>query len=310
MSSNSAGLRPLHLYLHIPYCKARCDFCSQRVCLDGEPGMRSYCDALVREMESSAADFADYVVTSVVIGGGCPTSLPQEVFEKLVRRMRTLFCVAEDAQITVELPHNGINASWMVLFQRLKVNRLSVFLATGRDAECVLLGLPSRIASAETTLILPQMMHLPDYEAILLTGIPGQTVSGFGVSLRFAVRYHSPEITILPMQPPTGSAWQKKKDSLPPYPSGEEIAAMLDYARQHLSEKGYEEYRPGRWARDGFCNQDLLARETEEDYLSFGAGTTSCTEGIIYRTTDDLAAYLAAPDDPAAIYTVTGRRMV
>lgn len=299
--------RPLHLYVNIPYCRKRCDYCCQRVYPGGTKAYHAYCDALLREMETAAPDFEESVVKTIVLGGGSPTALPPELFENLMRRIRSLFYVAKDAQITVEVTHNAISTAWMVLFQRHGINRISVGLATGRDTECRLLGLPSGIASAETTLILPQMFHLRAYEGVLLTGIPGQTKNHFVTSLRFVVRYNTPEITITPMQQPTGSAWQEKQGQLPPVPSQKEVASMLEYAAKHLTEKGYHEYRPGRWAKPGFKNQDLLAREGTEDYLSFGPGTNSRTDGIFYHTTERLPRYLSASDDPEAIYTVYGR---
>lgn len=303
----TATPRPLHLYVNIPFCAQRCAFCSQRVYIMDTQRQLSYCEAVKREMTAAAPDFEGSVVRSILIGGGSPTVLPQEAFLALVRHMKACFCVAPDAEITVEASPNRVDASWMVAFQHAGVSRLSLGIVTGRQRECERLGACWNIPSAETALILPQVFGLKRYEATLLYGIPGQTAEQFAVSLRFAVRYHTPEITLQRMTRPTGSAWAALAPSMPAGPDEAQIHAMKAYACEHLEGKGYTEYRPEHWAKPGCASRHLLARESGEDYLSFGPGTNSMTHGVAYHTTDHLAAYIAAPDDPAAIYTAARR---
>lgn len=299
--------RPLHLYLNIPFCPARCAVCNQRVYIAGEAEQRAYAAALVREMEAAAPDFGGSCVQSVCIGGGSPAALPEDVLASLIRRVRALYDVAPDAEITVQAAPNQVNASLMVLFQNAGVNRLETGLVTGRQRDCDRLGLRWNIPSAQTVLMLPQVFSMKHYAASILFGLPGQTQAQFGVSLRFAVKYNAPEILLSRFAQPTGEAWTKLPACGEALPEAEPLEAMLAYAREHLAQKGYREYLPLCFARPGFESRHLIGRESGEDYLSFGAGTLSRTDGIVYSTTDNLRAYMNAPDDPAAIYTVRQR---
>lgn len=137
---------------------------------------------------------------------------------------------------------NRVDASWMVAFQNTGVNRLVLGLATARIPELERIGSANNMPSSETSLILPQLFHLPGYEATLLYGIPGQTAANFATSLRFAVKYKVSALRLDPLTLPKGVEETVCRDEVP---------AMLDYAARHLTEKGYHEYLPGRWAKPG-----------------------------------------------------------
>lgn len=290
-------LRPLQLYVYIPFCRTRCTFCNWDVRQADEPTRHLYAKALEQEAEAAAPDFADSIVESVYFAGGSPTTLAQEDFIHLCRHLRTLYRFAPDAEVTVEAAPNMVNASWMVAFQQAGITRLSLGLVTGSADEVDRLGTAWHLGSTETSLILPQMYHLASYESRLLYGIPGQNESSFRLSLQTAVRFNSPEITLEPYEPSGSLAALECPDAAT-------IERILHYASQHLTEKGYEEYRPHVWGKNGHTCRHRLAKEAGGDYLSFGIGTRSFTDGIYYRTVSDLGTYLYHASEPEKLYVV------
>ena len=297
---SAAPLRPLQLYVSVPFCRAHCAFCDQPFRRADAATLRAYGEALLREAEAAAPDFEGSAVQSVCFAGGCPTLLPQETFVHLCRRLRQLYRFAEDAEVTVEAPPHLVDAGWMVAFQHAGVNRLSLGLVTGHSGHAEQLGLRWTLGASETALILPQMFHLRSYEGRLLYGLPGQTASAFRLSIQLAVRFHAPEITL--------ERWRSAGPlAAQPCPAEAETAQMLDYAARHLTEKGYTEYRPGAWCLPGHECRGRLAEETGVDRLSFGLGVCSRTDGVLYRTTADLGTYLYHSDEPERLYTVLSR---
>lgn len=291
---------PLQLYFRVPFCRTHCTFCHERTFVADEATLQTYGDALLKEAEAAAPDFTGSVVQSVCFGGGCPTLLPQEQFVRLCRRLRRLYRFAEDAEVTVEAAPNRVNAGWMVAFQHAGVNRLSLELVTGHSGLAEQLGLNWSLGSSETSLMLPQMYGLRSYEGRLLYGLPSQTGSAFRLGVQMAVRFHTPEISLIPWQPAGPLAAQPRPDDL-------QTAQMLAYAAQHLTEKGYREYTPGVWCLPGHECRRTLALEAGSDFLSFGTGTRSRTDGVLYQTTPDLGTYLYHSDEPERLYTVLAR---
>lgn len=284
---------PLHLYLHVPFCVRHCAYCNAKTYPAAPAACAAYADALLAELEATAPDFARDTVQTVYWGGGSPTALPQDVFRRVMLRLRELFTLAPDAEVTVEASPNRVDAAWMVTFQNTGVNRLVLGLATARSPELERIGSANNMPSSETSLILPQLFHLPSYEAALLYGIPGQTAAHFGTSLRFAVKYKVSALRLDRMVLPAGADGVRE----------EEIPAMLDYAARHLAEKGYHEYLPGRWAKPGQECRDLLARQSTENYLSFGPSIVTRVDGGLSRTTDNIAVYTLHPREPEVLYT-------
>lgn len=282
--------RPLHLYVHVPFAALRSPACAVRVYDAGECECRAYCHALVREMEAAAPDFEDSCVVSVCFGGGSPTALPRGELAALMRKIRSLFTISPEAEITVEEIPPCLTAAQMVELQRISMNRLHVNLVTGRQKDCERLGLGFNLPASETALILAQMYGIRHYAAQLTYGLPEQTEANLLTSLRFAVKFNAPEIVLV--------SADDKPDA---------HHDMLEAARAYLGQKGYQEYLPLRFAKPGHACRQALGKAGQEDVLCFGPSTVSRTDGIIYSTTDNIHAYMAAPCDPAALYTVHDR---
>ncbi|MCD8023270.1 MAG: hypothetical protein LUF30_09985 [Lachnospiraceae bacterium] len=279
--------------------------------------IRAYVKAILREAEATAPDFEDSVVESICFAGGSPTSLDPEDFIEIAKSIRKWYPVAEDAEMTVAVYPNRVDARWMVHFQRAGVNRLSLDLITCNVKDAARIGVPATGGSMENALILPQMFHLRSYEACLNYGFEGQTLQSFRTSLRFAVRYNSPEITLTRVQaavkPEAGlqTVSGRFETVASQMPDEALIAQMLGYAHEHLTEKGYVEYRPGCWAVPGHERRERFfpdaAGAEDSDYLSFGLGTRSRTDGVLYSTTSALGIYMNHSDEPETIYTVLSR---
>lgn len=284
---------PLHLYLHVPFCVKQCTFCTQKTYPATASTCASYAAALLAEIEAAAPDFADSTVQTVYWSGGSPTALSQADFLRIMLRIRELFHLAPDAEVTVETIPNQLNASWMITFQNAGVNRLVLGLVSSRATELERIGSASNTPSGETSLILPQLFNMSQYEGSILYGIPGQTAANFRTSLRFAIKYKVSALRLDRMICPDSTGVLE-----------DEIPAMLAYAAEHLTEKGYHEYLPGRWAKPGMECQDLLARQGSANYLSFGAGTTSRIDGSLSHTTDNIAVYTLHPQEPEVLYTL------
>ena len=102
---------PLHLYLHVPFCVRRCTFCNQKIYPATPETCKAYANALLAELEATAPDFSGDPVQTVYWGGGSPTALSQDDFARITRRIRELFSLAADTEVTVEALPNRVDAS-------------------------------------------------------------------------------------------------------------------------------------------------------------------------------------------------------
>ncbi len=70
------------LYIHVPFCRELCPFCSFHRIKYREDTAQSYFDMLGAELDRYAQ--SGFSFTTVYVGGGTPTVLPERLEEVLV----------------------------------------------------------------------------------------------------------------------------------------------------------------------------------------------------------------------------------
>ena len=132
--------KALELYLHIPFCIRKCEYCDFLSGPADERNRRTYLDALLRELAAVGPQAEDYEVTSVYIGGGTPSLLPGDWMEKLMAGVREGYCLAKDAEISMEANPGTLTKENLAGYRRAGINRLSLGCQSTDDAELKLLG--------------------------------------------------------------------------------------------------------------------------------------------------------------------------
>lgn len=93
--------KPLELYIHVPFCVKKCDYCDFLSGPAGKERQREYFQALEREI-AAVPDFSDREITTVFIGGGTPSVPDPSLVGEMLDQIRNKFFVAPDAEITIE----------------------------------------------------------------------------------------------------------------------------------------------------------------------------------------------------------------
>ena len=96
--------KPLALYLHIPFCKRKCAYCDFLSFPATKEAQERYCSFLCREIEQAAVCYADeYRISTIFIGGGTPSFISPELIQKIMNKVKSLFSVDADAEISMEM---------------------------------------------------------------------------------------------------------------------------------------------------------------------------------------------------------------
>ena len=127
------------LYIHIPFCKTRCNYCDfykSTSCAKTE----DYIEALEREMEYRRGYFGDTPVDTVFFGGGTPSLLPPALLQRLIDKARSLWNLEGVSEITVEANPDDITEHYLDELARTDINRLSFGVQSFIDRDLKLLG--------------------------------------------------------------------------------------------------------------------------------------------------------------------------
>src|SRR4030095_16907426 len=126
-------LRPLGIYVHVPFCTTRCGYCDFNTYtateLGAEPGASrtGYVAAVIKELELAARVLGPDAppISTIFVGGGTPTVLPPDDLGRLIAAVRDHFGLAEDAEVTTESNPESVDAASLYRLRQLGFNRIS-----------------------------------------------------------------------------------------------------------------------------------------------------------------------------------------
>ena len=141
--------RPFALYLHWPFCRAKCPYCDFNSHVSNDVDTKIFGDALCTEMAHMASLMPSRPpLSSLFFGGGTPSLMPPILVERLIRHAKDLFGFTDDIEITAEANPTSVEAEAMLGFQKAGVNRVSMGVQSLDDASLKFLGREHSAADA------------------------------------------------------------------------------------------------------------------------------------------------------------------
>ena len=285
-------IRPLGLYLHIPFCKAKCAYCDFYSLPRSEEKMDAYVAALTAHLTETAPMAAGHTVDTVYFGGGTPSYLGPERIGKLLQTVKKQYRVAKDAEITLEANPDSL-FDWKDLraLRRLGLNRISLGVQSSDDATLRALGRihtwQQVVEAAETV----RRAKIPDLSLDLIYGLPDQTMAQWEKTLSDAVSLSPDHISCYGLKLEEGTPLWQRRDSLA-LPDDETQADMYLFAVEYLQNLGYRQYEISNFARPGHESRHNLKYWTLGEYAGFGPGAHSDFGNVRYAYVADLDMYL------------------
>ncbi len=268
------------LYIHIPFCRSKCPYCSfySETCLHL---IDDFLDALEREAcEASVKNFS-----TCYIGGGTPSVLSAERLERLFGILRGSFNLAPGAEITVEVNPESANKELLKALLELGANRLSVGAQSAHDSELAALGRRHRAADTIGCIESALAAGFSNISLDLIFGFVGQTKESWGKSLEWAAGLPVSHISTYALTPHGGI------EELP----DDEILAMYRKRDEVLEPAGFARYEISNYAKTGYKSRHNLIYWTRGEYIGLGTSASSFVGNKRWRNEPDLLLYLKAP---------------
>lgn len=298
--------KELELYLHIPFCIRKCDYCDFLSMPADEDLRRHYVDCLMEEIRQKAELCSEYQVTSVFFGGGTPSILPGVQIWELMEALRECFKICQDAEITVECNPGTLTRQKLIYYQMAGVNRLSIGLQSAKNQELQRLGRIHTFEEFLDSFGQARAMGFTNINVDLMSALPGQTQADWVYTLNKVLAVRPEHISAYSLIVEEGTPFYKQygEDELrrergesPLYlPSEETEREMYLVTEELLKNKGYARYEisnyalPGRECRHNIGYWKLIP------YLGLGLGSSSFFEEVRFSNTKDLKTYLRGED--------------
>jgi oxygen-independent coproporphyrinogen-3 oxidase len=281
------------LYVHIPFCQAKCPYCDFNSYAGLEGLMPPYVDALIAEMALWREATNDARVTTVFFGGGTPSFLPLAETERIVVALRHVFRLAQGAEITIEANPGSADSARLDSLRRLGFNRLSLGVQSFQDDELRLLGRVHSAAEAREAHRAARRAGFENVNLDLIYGLPGQSLAAWQRTLAEAVALRPEHLSLyaLTLEEGTPLAVDVARGRLPT-PDPDLVADMYLWAGEALAAAGYEHYEISNWALPGHRCRHNLVYWHNQPYLGLGAGAHSCLGGFRFAAARDPREYI------------------
>lgn len=301
-------MKELELYIHIPFCVKKCNYCDFLSGPVDEQTRQAYVDRLCVELKQEAATLQNYQISTVFIGGGTPSLLFLTQTEQIMNVIHDNYNLAENAEITMEVNPGTCSAIKLKTYRNLGINRLSFGLQDTHNDRLKALG---RIHTYEEFLENYTQARKCGFDNInidLLSALPDQTVKQYEDSLKKICRLQPEHISAYSLIVEEGTPffeWYGEENRLreegklttnPHLPTEETERAMYELTKSVLHSHGYERYEISNYARPGKECRHNLGYWNRTSYRGFGLGAASFVENTRFTNTSDLSEYLNTPE--------------
>jgi len=280
------------IYIHIPYCKQKCRYCSFVSSFDTS-SIPVFLIALEKEIDCRRGiDFSKNKppIDTIYIGGGTPSILPKIALNRIFAKIQDNFTVQENSEITIEVNPESLTEEFLTACVNNGVNRLSIGLQSHDDKILRYIGRKHTQADFERAIELIQTSGITNVSVDLILGLPNQTKQSLLESIEIAAK--NPIVKHLSLYALTlEENTELYKLEFAPDPDIQ--ATMYEDAVEVLKAKRFVRYEVSNFALKGFGSKHNQKYWIGEEYLGFGAAAHSFLpkENVRIENNPNIAQY-------------------
>ena len=270
--------KPLSLYIHVPFCKAKCTYCDFYSIVGRENSIPVYMESILKEIEhrTHKLNLSDYFLDTVFFGGGTPNLLDPEQLGHLLAKLMSLAPSGQDMEIGMEINPGEASLDNLRAYKSLGINRISIGMQSFQPH---LLTFMSRIHTVEKSFSTYDDVRKAGFQNVsgdLIFAVPGQTREEWVGDLQRLVSMQPEHISTYSLTVEEGTALHRWVAAGHVKMLEETVdTGMYDWGRDFLEESGYPNYEVSNHARPGFECRHNLNYWTGIDYLGFGPAAHS-----------------------------------
>ena len=291
--------RPLGLYIHIPFCVRKCNYCDFLSFPAEETTKKRYVDALCKEIESYKEVTKEYRLATIYFGGGTPSVLDVSLIEQILSAVQKNFTIdMAAAEVTLEVNPGTASREKLKQYRELGINRLSIGVQSAKEKELVLLGRIHSFEDAKQTVLWAREAGFENISLDLISALPGQRFEDYKENveaiLALCPEHISSYSLIVEEGTPFYSQYAEGMPKESDLPDEETDRAMYTYTKERLAAAGYERYEISNYAKPGFESRHNSSYWTGIDYIGVGLGASSLFTNARYHNETDLNKYMEA----------------
>lgn len=286
----------LGIYIHIPYCIRKCNYCDFLSLPLGETedcnGREAYVKQLLQEIQKPWKIPENPVtVDTVYIGGGTPSVLSISQISSIISQLRKQWKVDPQAEITMECNPGTVDRQGLMQYREMGINRLSMGIQSAVEHELQALGRIHTFSQAKQAVEWAKEAGFTNISVDLMSAIPGQTLESYEFSLHQILNLEPQHISSYSLIIEEGTPFYEKYWQKPPVDE-ETDRRMYEMTGEILEANGYRRYEISNYAKPGYESRHNTKYWTGKDYLGIGLGASSKIGRFRIQNERELSRYL------------------
>lgn len=286
-------MKPLTVYVHIPFCTVKCGYCDFNAYAGMDALKEAYAAALLGEIEAYSGLLAGHRVTSIAFGGGTPSEIAPAAIVRTIAAIRGCGAFDAGAEVSLEANPGTIPGGALAALRAGGVTRLSLGAQSFDGEELAFLD---RVHSAAATAAAVRGARRAGFESVgldLIYGLPGHTGERWRSTLERAFALEPDHLSLYALTVEEGTALARRVDRREvALPGDDAVADLYELATDVLAAAGFAQYELSNWARPGHESRHNQVYWTDGDYLGIGAGAHGYVDGRRYENVAHPRAYV------------------
>ncbi len=304
----------LGAYVHVPFCVARCAYCSFNTAPYLTEAVPRYLRAVGGEIDlAGGAAWAGPVrLATVFFGGGTPSVLTAAELASVLERLRARFGLAADAEITVECNPESVSRDRLAGYRAAGVNRISLGVQSLDDRILAALDRVHSAAEARAAFDIARHAGFDNVSADLIYGLPGLDLATWEKTVGELLGWEPDHLSAYALTLDGGSRW--RSTGVDGLPSEEVVIGQYRLLADLGRSAGFEHYEISNYARPRRRSAHNQVYWRAEEYLAFGPGACGFLGRVRYANVKPTERYCALVEEgtlPIGTYeTLTLRQML
>lgn len=294
--------KEIGLYVHMPFCKQKCYYCDFVSYANKYNIVDRYIQCLKKEIIQYANENRimskhglepKYVIKTIYIGGGTPSSIDELYIINILQKIKENFQIKNDAEITIEVNPGTVNKEKLETYREIGINRLSIGLQAVQDEILKSIGRIHTFKDFENTYKYAREVGFNNINVDLMINLPNQTLDNVKESVKAILNLKPEHISvyslILEENTKLYEMVKSKQVALEP----EEVERqMYWYVKETLEKYKYIQYEISNFAKSGFQSQHNIDCWNQEEYIGVGIAASSFIENKRYSNISNLEEYI------------------
>ena len=277
---------PFGVYIHIPFCRHRCDYCAFATWTDRDHVIDDYLDALRVDISRASLD----PVSSVFVGGGTPTRVPAADLASVLATIP----LAAGAEVTIECNPDDVTVEMMQTYAAGGGNRISIGVQSMVPSVLASLGRTHVPANVSHAVAAVRAAGIATFNLDIIYGGAGESLDDWRATLKGVLELEPPHVSAYALTIEAGTPLAEDPSR---HPDDDDLADKYELADDLLTAAGLANYEVSNWAVPGHeCRHNVLYWR-QGNYRGFGSAAHSHQDGHRWWNVRTPERYVAAVRD-------------